>query len=620
MFNKKSYNNKAFFEEKYGLYGDMLYKLGIIYFGPGENNQVCQEAISEAFLWLLTRKKGFKSSEKERLELIKHMVLICKSKSRKESKRIPGEKKENSEDACLYSESTFMLEAAYGLPIKYKPVLHLYFHEGLDITHISKMLSIPIPVVDNLISKGTELMEMVMECKLDKKCYCSIFDGCRIPSDIKEEIYLYLTEGKPHVKAYLSPLQKVAAVLIAMAVIAFCMTVILIYPQVKSAILVKHAFSNGTIRSVNLRDISVMDGDGVFFSYSENGYQGYTLSGNSMEQLETRHINETIDYRGIQFNIDFSYCIKDGHLVVMNPIDRSETRADISPINGRTDSVLITLIKLQFIDNDNDDDSFIYPIAMDLNTLSTTDFLSGCNLQSINGVTGITVNDSLSGAIAITKENGLYYCDVKNHSIKQIVSLEGNSSCSIYSMGFSSNDTAIYCIYTLRDNGMENTQSFYEYSISSNSIRKCYEFNSTLDKRILYFGKNSVLLRNSDNIYSVVDIRTGVSTDIPSMPEDVNDLIFLPSPDERYVLFGCCTSDPYGLNVKSIYVYDTITRKNSILNLSDYKGMSFAILYWYDNNNILLQKRDIAADNTDSSSAEGEAEYTLWILDVTKLK
>jgi hypothetical protein len=360
-----------------------------------------------------------------------------------------------------------------------------------------------------------------------------------------------------------------------------------------------------------------MHGDGILIGYSENGYQGYTVGKNSVEQLETKYILKTLDFRGIPFNVEFYYCIKDGHLAVMSLLDRCEIRADISPINGSTDSVLVTL---HYCDYNNDYNSFVYPLIMDLNTLSTTDFLSGCKISEIGIVTGITVNDSLSGAIAVTREGDLYYCDVKNPSINQIVSLEGNSLCSTGFIGFCSDDTALYIIYTLRGNGEAYNQSFYKYSISSNTIRKCCEFDSSSDKQLLYFSSNSVLLGDFDNTYSIVDIRTGVSTNIPHMQEDDTNPIILPSPDERYVLFGYCASNLFRLDVKRIYIYDTIAKETSILDLSDYKGMSFSILSWYDNSHITLLKQDITPDNAGSISPEDENESTLWIFDINRLK
>lgn len=218
MFTKNGFDNRAAFEEKYALYGDMLYRLGIVYFGP-EKDDLCKEAMEEAFLWLLKRKKDFKDSDEERLELLKHMVLICESKSGRKPKLAPQMEGETSPDDS-FSESMDMLEAVYGLPNKYKPVLHLAFYKDMDVNHISKILSIPKSIIKKLLTKGIELMEMVMERKLDRDYYCRMVNEHNVPSNIREDVYSCITEGKPHVKTYLSPVQKAKAVLAAIAIAA----------------------------------------------------------------------------------------------------------------------------------------------------------------------------------------------------------------------------------------------------------------------------------------------------------------------------------------------------------------------------------------------------------------
>jgi len=144
---------KNTFDEKYSLYGSMLYRLGIVYLGKDE---YVIEAMQETFLWLFKGKKAFKDSDEERLELLKHMVLICESRSRRKPKKT-SQTEEGVSIGTSFPESMDMLEALYGLPNKYKPVLHLTLYENLDVYHISKILSIPKFIIKNFLQRELSL-------------------------------------------------------------------------------------------------------------------------------------------------------------------------------------------------------------------------------------------------------------------------------------------------------------------------------------------------------------------------------------------------------------------------------------------------------------------------------
>lgn len=620
MFAKKSFNNKSYFEDKYALYGDMLYRLGLIYFGPGKD-YLCQEAMSEAFLWLITRKKGFKNPEKEKMELIGYMVLICESKSR----RKPNSEPQMEEEMSVYtsfSESMDILDAIYRLPSKYKPVLHLALFEDLDESQISKILSIPCAVVNKLLVRGTELMEIVLEKSLSRDCYCRMMNECKTPPGMKEEIYLYLTEGKPHVKTYLSPRQKVIAALAAIAIAALCMGAIRIYPVLKPVINTKYAFMNGTIHSITLSPIYKSNTPGVLFSSSGNGYQGYTLNGNSLKPLETRHITKTIEYAGQQFEADFYYCIKDGYVAVMNNSYNSMDKgtAYIYPSSKPTEKVLVGLYRYNY---ENEEDSFTYHLIMDINTLDTTDFISDCGISDYDHMININLNTDLPGAIICTKNNDIYYLDINSSSSIKLASIENGY---LYHTYFYDDETLLYSTSGYNFYGISYIKSYYKYSIKTNTTRKCYEFDARSGKEILLSNANNILLRNPDNTCSIVDIITGTSTNIPHIQNVVDELYSVPqySPDEKRILFekNSWIKRPNHyideIMINKIYIYDIDTKKTLTLNLSDYKVARFANCFWYDNDHIALFREDFALDGTDSSGSSEETDYTL-IFDLNKL-
>lgn len=611
--HSKNINNIDFFNEKYPLYSSMLYKLGLVYLGT---DGYAREAMDEALLWLLTRKKSFKDPYEERLELIRHMILICEIKSRRKPGNMPEMEEETSHGTSL-SDSMNILEAIYGLPKKYKPVLHLALYENLDVHQISKILYRPTFVIKRLLAKGTELMEMVLERKLYKDHYCRMMNEFRVPSYIKEEVYLYLTEGKPHVKAYLSHVQKVTAALGIIAVAVLSIAVMRLYPVLKPVINTKYAFMNGTIRSITFDSIYETNVPGVFFAYSENGYQGCTLDGDSLEQLETRHITKTIDYAGQEFAADFYYCIKDGYLAVLDHSKNVDHGVVYIESQYYTDGkVLVTLYLYNF---ENDEESFIYPLIMDINTLETTDFISSCGISDFGQMMDINLNASLPGAIIKTKDGEIYYLDIKSSSHTK---LGNNDSSNLDFAYFYNDETIIYSIMDYKASESCYVISCYEYSISTNTVTKLYEYNydgSSPD----YFNGNTILLSNPDSTFTIMDIRTGKSTSIPNIQKkDGTYFIVQYSPDGRHILFEYKYNDSKLSKelIKTIYIYDIEANETIILNPSDYKDVYFFDSFWYDNSHIALWKDNGTPKKIGPAFVESDSVPILWIFDINKLK
>ena len=66
---------KEQFEEKYNLYGDMLYKIAYLYLG---NQADAEDALQEVFIKLLSRTLPFKNAEHEKAWLIRVTQNKCR--------------------------------------------------------------------------------------------------------------------------------------------------------------------------------------------------------------------------------------------------------------------------------------------------------------------------------------------------------------------------------------------------------------------------------------------------------------------------------------------------------------------------------------------------------------
>lgn len=387
-------------------------------------------------------------------------------------------------------------------------------------------------------------------------------------------------------------------------------------------VITKYDFMNGTICSVTLNDIYETNVPGVLFAYSENGYQGYTLKGNSLEPFETKHITTAIDYAGQEFPLDFYYCMKDGQPAVLNNTIGNDTGyAYIKPYDYTTEKVLITLYHYDMENLENRENgvgTIIYPLIMDINTLETTDFISSCGISDSNDVyiINFNLNESLSRAIISTIDGDIYYLDINSSSFIKLAIAE---NCYLNSAYFYNDETIIYGISNLET----NMASFYEYSINTNTARKCCEIDI---KTISYYvDDNIALLENPDNTCSIVNIRTGTSTVIPDMQlKDVLNFIARSSPDGRHILFESSGDLSQGSmyvsnEIKKIYIYDIEKNETTILNPSEYKDVYFTDSFWYDNNHIALRKEDGTPSKSGFPYIEEESKSTLWIFDINKL-
>jgi len=470
---------------------------------------------------------------------------------------------------------------------------------------------------------------MVLERKLDRDYYCRIMNGYVAPLHMKEDIWFYITERNPHVKTYLSPVQKCKAALATIAIPALCIGAIRLYPVLKPSINTKYAFMNGTIRSITLNNICITDVPGVLFASSGNDYQGYTLDGNSLKQIETKHVTKDIEYSGHRFPLNFYYCIKDGHIAVLDSSTYNDYGvAYIDSQDYTTEKVLVILYHydMENLENrENGEGLFIYPLILDLNTLETTDFISNCGISDFNNLLDANLNERIPGAIISTKNSDIYYLDIKSSSYIKLGNIESSHLSSAH---FYNDETIIYSVNNNETSVPKYVTSYYEYSISTNTIKKCYEFDSSSNKELMSAHANTILLRNPDKTYSIVDITTGTSTNIPNLQED-NELYFIPtySPDGRHILFEIFYDDILVGTYKGssermkdrVYIYDMETNKTLILSSSDYKDIYFKGSFWYDNDHIALWKKDIVPNNPYPSGSSLKVESILWIFDINKL-
>jgi DNA-directed RNA polymerase specialized sigma24 family protein len=623
MYTKNIFDDKALFEVKYTLYGDMLYKLGIIYFGLGKNNQMCQEAISEAFLWLLTRRKTFKNPEKERIDLIRHMVLICESKRKRKSKNLTQTEEETFENSSCFSEATDMLETVKSLPNKYKSVVHLALYEKLDLSSISRLIYIIEPIVKNRLKKGIELMEMTMEKEVSMPYYFSMLAQLEPPEHMKEELLYYLSSTHK-TKKYLTLLQKAEIILstaaVAIAVVMFVQN----YSKIEYTLRVKYYLLSGKMCSVTLDNLLRVEDTGLFVTYDnyENTkYQLYTIENGSLKHVDSRHISHDIYFSEKEFHLEF-LCYNNGSGLKVIPYNEyfSANNPVYSSIEESTEDILITL---NWTDEEK---SYAYPLILNTSTMETTDFLKGCKLLDLSSISCVEVNNNLTEAIVMTWEGELFYCNANSSSINKIATYKDSYLTNV---SFLDGGNILYKIEAPGSAEGFYTINYYEYSIDAGTIRSCYNFSFNYGFGLLHSGSSgTVVTIGNEGQLSAIDVRSQKSTTIPIIGQEMLSSIYCTEgSDGKRIMFECLDPGSFDdIKVNSIYIYNTETCKTASLKLSDYTGVEFSFAQWCGNNHIAIEVRPkSSADSSSHTSTSGaaspkKAQNTFWIFDINKLQ
>ena len=147
------------FSEKFCLYGDILFKICMVYLG---NKEDVEEAMQEAFFKLIYKCPKFTSDEHEKAWLIRITLNICKDMLRSVwRKRVV--KMNNIENYYDNPSDMHIIEEILELPTKYKAVIHLYYFEDYSVKQISETLKITSSAVKMRLKRGRDILKIELE-------------------------------------------------------------------------------------------------------------------------------------------------------------------------------------------------------------------------------------------------------------------------------------------------------------------------------------------------------------------------------------------------------------------------------------------------------------------------
>lgn len=159
MQNQLERTSKSF-STTYSLYGNMLFKISMVYLG---NKEDAEEAMQEAFYKLLNKAPAFNDDEHEKAWLIKTTVNICKDMLRSAWHKRVSLKTEDVERYYENPTDLGVLKEIVNLPQKYKTVIHLHYVEDFSVKQISQMLDIKESAIKMRLQRGRQLLKLELE-------------------------------------------------------------------------------------------------------------------------------------------------------------------------------------------------------------------------------------------------------------------------------------------------------------------------------------------------------------------------------------------------------------------------------------------------------------------------
>ncbi|HEY5560986.1 MAG TPA: RNA polymerase sigma factor [Clostridiaceae bacterium] len=142
--------------EKYSLYGDMLFRICMVYLG---NKEDVEEVLQETFIKLIYNPPKFTNTEHEKAWLIRVAINLCKDILRSVwHKRVI-----KMEDIKSYYDNPIdinIMEEILKLSSKYKAVIQLYYFEDYSVTKISEILKIRESAVKMRLKRGRDILKI----------------------------------------------------------------------------------------------------------------------------------------------------------------------------------------------------------------------------------------------------------------------------------------------------------------------------------------------------------------------------------------------------------------------------------------------------------------------------
>lgn len=154
-----SYRTREAVERLVETYGDMLVRLAYARLGCTAD---AEDAVQDAFLYLLEHDVTFKSAQHEKAWLIRTVLHRAADRLKRADRRaVPLE--EAGGLGVSPPQETSLPEAVRSLPEKYGVPLFLHYYAGYSIREIGTLLRLPASTVGTRLARGREMLRNILK-------------------------------------------------------------------------------------------------------------------------------------------------------------------------------------------------------------------------------------------------------------------------------------------------------------------------------------------------------------------------------------------------------------------------------------------------------------------------
>lgn len=310
----------------------------------------------------------------------------------------------------------------------------------------------------------------------------------------------------------------------------------------------------------------------------------WAIAENELVPLETNTTSFSTVWDGASYANTVYWCAYDGEVSCY--CDGSSPASDdccwISPIPGRTDTVLLTLSQ------GSQTDYREYPVLLNLATGKVTDLLGGTGWEAAAPLREVQWTDDLSAAILSGDRAGLFYCD---REAKTTVSLKDLTGLEVSSAYFADDSTLILLtlsgqdgdccdIWTWQPDSGALKRTFSQLPVYQAREERPYGFQ-------FFFGGGQGIYVTEDGSVSILDLVTGETTAVEGFSLAREDTL-LPNPSGTKVLFASYDDQTSGLGISSLGVMDLEQGTFTLLDRESYDSLYEAVLGWFDEDRIAI--------------------------------
>lgn len=153
--NKKQYIASKPPELVLTVYGDSILRLAVSYL---HNISDGEDILQDTLIKYIEKKPEFKSDQHEKAWLLRVAGNLSKNKIKHNNVR----RSSPLEDEIIYEDNKdlkFVWEAVKDLPVKYREVIHLFYHEGYQTSEIGLLLDKKESTVRSLLHRGRKVLK-----------------------------------------------------------------------------------------------------------------------------------------------------------------------------------------------------------------------------------------------------------------------------------------------------------------------------------------------------------------------------------------------------------------------------------------------------------------------------